>query len=68
MVPAVGQVAEPTEPHARELLEQYITVFENSDPAALTELLCKDARVGVTPSRSGSSAANAMALAAAGPE
>jgi RNA polymerase sigma-70 factor (ECF subfamily) len=46
MVPAVGQVAEPTEPHARELLEQYITVFENSDPAALTELLCKDARVG----------------------
>jgi RNA polymerase sigma-70 factor, ECF subfamily len=41
--PAPGEVAEPTEPEARALLEAYIAAFENADPAAMERLLRKDA-------------------------
>ncbi len=66
VAPAAGQVTEPTEPHARALLEQYIAAFENSDPAALTELLRKDATVEMTPSPTWFAGGNAIAFAVAG--
>jgi RNA polymerase sigma-70 factor (ECF subfamily) len=66
VAPAAGHVTEPTEPHARALLEQYITAFENSDPAALTELLRKDATVEMTPSPTWFADGNAIAFAVAG--
>ncbi|NUR88713.1 MAG: RNA polymerase subunit sigma-70 [Nonomuraea sp.] len=42
---------EPTEARARELLEQYMAAFENSDPAALERVLIKDAALDLAPSR-----------------
>jgi RNA polymerase sigma-70 factor (ECF subfamily) len=41
--PAVDRIAEPTEPAARALLEQYIAAFQNTDLAALEHLLRRDA-------------------------
>lgn len=46
-----GQVAEPAEPRARELLDEYIAAFENADAAALERLLLKDATLEATPLR-----------------
>jgi RNA polymerase sigma-70 factor, ECF subfamily len=49
--PAPDTVIEPTEPHARELLGQYIAGFENSDTAALEEALRTDAAIELVGTR-----------------
>jgi RNA polymerase sigma-70 factor, ECF subfamily len=49
--PAPDTVTEPTEPHARELLGQYIAGFENSDTAALEEALRTDAAIELVGTR-----------------
>jgi len=41
--PAIDQLTEPDGPHARELLDQYMAAFQNSDPAALEQVLRQDA-------------------------
>ena len=48
---AAGQVAEPSAPRARALLDQYIAAFENADAAALERLLLEDATIEATPLR-----------------
>jgi len=47
--PSAGQLAEPTAPQARVLLEEYIAAFENADAAALERLLLHDATLEATP-------------------
>jgi RNA polymerase sigma-70 factor (ECF subfamily) len=49
--PAADQITEPTESHARALLDQYIAAFENADAAALERLLLEDATLEATPMR-----------------
>ena len=49
--PSVGQLAEPTAPAARVLLDEYIAAFENADAAALERLLRYDATLEATPFR-----------------
>ncbi len=44
--PAADKISEPAEPRVRVLLDQYITAFENSDPAALERLLRQDEHPG----------------------
>ncbi len=48
---ADGQIAAPTAPRARALLDQYIAAFENADAAALERLLLEDATIEATPLR-----------------
>ena len=50
VAPAADQVAEPTEPEARALLDQYIRAFQTSDAAALKQLLRRDATLELPPS------------------
>jgi RNA polymerase sigma-70 factor (ECF subfamily) len=50
VAPAAGQIAEPPEPTARALLDQYIAAFETADAAALERLLRRDARLELPPS------------------
>jgi RNA polymerase sigma-70 factor (ECF subfamily) len=66
VAPSAGQVTEPAEPYARALLEQYIAAFENSDAAALEELLRQDATLEMTPSPTWFAGGNAIACAVAG--
>jgi RNA polymerase sigma-70 factor (ECF subfamily) len=47
---AAEQVGEPAEPEVRELLDQYITAFENADATALEQVLRKDAALELVPS------------------
>jgi RNA polymerase sigma-70 factor, ECF subfamily len=49
--PTPGQLAEPTAPQARVLLEAYIAAFENADAAALERLLLRDATLEAAPFR-----------------
>ena len=51
VAPAADQIAEPTAPQARALLDQYIAAFENADAAALERLLLADATLEATPLR-----------------
>ena len=51
LAPAAEQIAEPTESHARALLDQYIAAFENADAAALERLLLADATIEAPPLR-----------------
>jgi len=51
VAPAADQVTEPTESRARELLDRYITAFENADAGALERLLLADATLEATPVR-----------------
>src|SRR5437016_5360480 len=51
VAPAPGQVIEPTEPRARELLGQYIAGFENADTAALEKALRADAAIEMVGTR-----------------
>jgi RNA polymerase sigma-70 factor, ECF subfamily len=44
------QLEEPTEPEQRQLLDQYIAAFENSDAALLERALRKDATLEMVPS------------------
>ena len=49
--PAADQVAEPTDPEARAILDRYIRAFENADAEALTHLLLEDAVIEAPPMR-----------------
>ena len=49
--PVPDRVIEPTDPHARELLAQYIAGFENSDLAALEKALRTDAAIELVGTR-----------------
>jgi RNA polymerase sigma-70 factor, ECF subfamily len=51
VAPAADQITEPTDPHARALLDQYIAAFENADLPALEQVLRTDATLEGTPSR-----------------
>jgi RNA polymerase sigma-70 factor, ECF subfamily len=48
---AEGQIAEPTAPRAREILDQYMAAFESADAGALERLLVADAVLEATPLR-----------------
>jgi RNA polymerase sigma-70 factor, ECF subfamily len=45
VAPARDKLSEPTEPRARELLDQYIAGFENADMTALEQALRTDAAI-----------------------
>ena len=64
--PSADQVAEPTEPEARALLEGYIAAFENSDAVALERLLRKDAMLELPPSAAWFAGGEAIAQAVRG--
>jgi RNA polymerase sigma-70 factor, ECF subfamily len=49
--PMDDEAAEVTEPEHRQLLEHYITAFQNADAAALEKLLRKDAMLEAPPLR-----------------
>jgi RNA polymerase sigma-70 factor (ECF subfamily) len=49
--PSAGEILEPTEPRARELLEKYIAAFENADTALLEDVLRDDAALEMVGSR-----------------
>jgi RNA polymerase sigma-70 factor, ECF subfamily len=49
--PTPDEITEPTEPRARELLEQYIAAFENADTAMLETALRHDAALEMVGSR-----------------
>jgi RNA polymerase sigma-70 factor (ECF subfamily) len=49
---ADGQIAEPTAPQARALLDRYVAAFEAADAAALERLLTEDVILEATPLRS----------------
>jgi RNA polymerase sigma-70 factor, ECF subfamily len=51
VAPDRDQVSEPTEPHARALLDQYIAGFENADIAALERALRTDAAIELVGTR-----------------
>jgi RNA polymerase sigma-70 factor (ECF subfamily) len=51
VAPSADEVIEPTEPRARELLEKYMTAFENADTALLEEALRHDAALEMVGSR-----------------
>ncbi len=51
LAPAADQIAQPTEPHGRALLDQYIAAFENADATALERLLLADATIEAPPLR-----------------
>jgi RNA polymerase sigma-70 factor (ECF subfamily) len=64
--PAADQVAEPDEPEARALLDQYIGAFETADAAALERLLRADATLELPPSVGWFAGGEAIAGAVAG--
>lgn len=51
VAPAREEVIEPTEPHARTLLNQYVVGFENADIAALEQALRADAAIEMVGTR-----------------
>jgi RNA polymerase sigma-70 factor, ECF subfamily len=51
VAPAEEGLTEPTDPRARALLEKYIAAFENSDAAALEDVLREDAALEMVGSR-----------------
>jgi RNA polymerase sigma-70 factor, ECF subfamily len=51
VTPARDRLSEPTEPHARALLDQYIAGFENADIAALEQALRTDAAIELVGTR-----------------
>jgi RNA polymerase sigma-70 factor, ECF subfamily len=59
-------IAEPPEPAARALLDQYIAAFENTDAAALERLLRRDATLEMPPSSVWYAGGDAIATAVAG--
>jgi RNA polymerase sigma-70 factor, ECF subfamily len=63
---APAQVAEPSGPAARAVLDQYIAAFENADAAALERLLRRDAVLEMPPSSVWFSGGEAIATAVAG--
>jgi RNA polymerase sigma-70 factor (ECF subfamily) len=65
VAPKAERVAEPTEPEARALLDQYIAAFESSDAAALERVLRRDATLELPPSSTWYSGGAAVARAVA---
>ena len=59
-------IAEPPEPAARALLDQYIAAFENTDAAALERLLRRDATLEMPPSSVWYAGGDAVATTVAG--
>jgi RNA polymerase sigma-70 factor (ECF subfamily) len=51
VAPLADEVIEPTEPRARDLLERYISAFENADITLLEEALRRDAALEMVGSR-----------------
>jgi RNA polymerase sigma-70 factor (ECF subfamily) len=51
VAPSADEVVQPTEPRARELLEKYMTAFENADTTLLEEALRQDAALEMVGSR-----------------
>ena len=51
VAPEADEVAEPSEPQARALLDRYIAAIENADASALEQLLREDATLEATPLR-----------------
>ncbi|MGW5364892.1 sigma factor-like helix-turn-helix DNA-binding protein [Actinopolymorpha pittospori] len=51
VAPSPESVTEPTEPHARDLLRQYIAGFENADITALEKALRTDAAIELVDTR-----------------
>jgi RNA polymerase sigma-70 factor (ECF subfamily) len=49
--PAADEIAEPTAPQARAVLDRYIKAFENADADALKHLLLQDAAIEAPPMR-----------------
>src|SRR6516162_10934090 len=66
VAPAERQIAEPPEPAARALLDQYIAAFETADAAALERLLRRDAMLELPPSSVWFAGGEAIATAVAG--
>jgi RNA polymerase sigma-70 factor (ECF subfamily) len=66
VAPAGRQIAEPPEPAARALLDQYIAAFETADAAALERLLRRDAVLELPPSSVWYAGGQAIATAVAG--
>jgi RNA polymerase sigma-70 factor, ECF subfamily len=66
VAPAADQVAEPAEPEARALLDQYIRAFETADAAALERLLRRDATLELPPSTAWFTGGRAIAEAVRG--
>jgi len=66
VAPAADQVAEPPEPEARALLDQYIRAFETSDAVALKRLLRRDATLELPPSAAWFAGGRAVAEAVRG--
>src|SRR5215831_13471256 len=66
LAPAADQVAEPPEPEARALLDQYIHAFETADAAALKQLLRRDATLELPPSAAWFTGGRAIAEAVKG--
>jgi RNA polymerase sigma-70 factor (ECF subfamily) len=66
VAPADRQLAEPSEPAARALLEAYIAAFEHADAAALERLLRRDAALELPPSSVWFTGGEAIATAVAG--
>jgi len=64
--PAADQVAEPPEPGARALLDQYIQAFETADATALKQLLRRDATLELPPSAAWFTGGRAIAEAVKG--
>jgi RNA polymerase sigma-70 factor (ECF subfamily) len=48
-LPAEDELAEPTEPHRRALVERFAAAVENADVSALAELLAHDAALEMPP-------------------
>jgi len=66
VAPADQPLAEPSEPAARALLDQYIAAFEHADAAALERLLRRDAALELPPSSVWFTGGAAIATAVAG--
>jgi len=64
--PTTDSIAEPSEPEARALLDQYIRAFETSDAAALKQLLRRDATLELPPSAAWFTGGRAIAEAVRG--
>jgi RNA polymerase sigma-70 factor (ECF subfamily) len=64
--PSASQMAVPSEPAARAVLDQYIAAFESADAAALERLLRRDAALELPPSARWYAGGEAIATAVAG--
>jgi RNA polymerase sigma-70 factor (ECF subfamily) len=66
VTPDADKVAEPPEPEAQAMLDQYIRAFETADAAALKHLLRRDATLELPPSAAWFRDSNAIAEAVRG--